>query len=41
MVSDVSQRKDLTSMPWQHYVKCTAGATRLEQGKVVRILATE
>ena len=41
MVSRVSQRNDLSGEPWQHYVKATAGATRLEQGKVVRILATE
>jgi hypothetical protein len=41
MVSDVSQRKDLSGQPWQHYVKSTFGATRIEQGKVIRILATE
>jgi len=41
MVSNVTQRTDLSSQPWQHYVKVTAGATRLEQGKVIRILATE
>ncbi len=41
MVSNVTQRTDLSSQPWQHYVKITAGATRLEQGKVIRILATE
>jgi hypothetical protein len=41
MQSDVSIRKDLTGLPWQHYVKATAGATRLEQGKIIRILATE
>jgi hypothetical protein len=41
MVSKVSQRDDLSGQPWQHYVKTTFGGTRIEQGKVVRILATE
>lgn len=41
MVSKVSQRDDLSGQPWQHYVKATFGATRIEQGRVIRILATE
>lgn len=41
MQSKVSQRDDLSGQPWQHYVKVTAGATRIEQGKVIRILAKE
>lgn len=39
--NDVSQRKDLSGLPWQLYSKATAGATRLEQGKVIRILCDE
>ena len=41
MTSSVDMRKDLSGHPWQHYAKMTFGATRLEQGKVIRILATE
>lgn len=37
----VTQRDDLTSQPWQIYTKSMAGATRLEQGKVVQILCNE
>ena len=37
IMTDVSQRKDLTSLPWQVYVKLTIGATRLEEKKVVKI----
>lgn len=37
IITDVSQRKDLTSLPWQAYVKMTMGATRLEEAKVVQI----
>lgn len=33
----ISQRNDLTSVPWQAYVKGTFGATRLEEKKVVKI----
>lgn len=35
--SDVSQRKDLKGHPWQAYIYMTAGATRLEEKKVVQI----
>lgn len=38
---NVSQRNDLSGLPWQLYSKCTAGATRLEQGKVIRVLCDE
>lgn len=38
MVSKVSQRDDLTSLPWQAYLKLSIGATRLEGAKVVEIL---
>jgi|SRR5882672_3550259 len=37
----VSQRNDLSSHPWQLYSKATFGATRLQQGKIIRVLATE
>ncbi len=37
MSSDLSQRKDLTGIPWQSYLKATFGATRLEEAKVVKI----
>lgn len=37
----VSQRNDLSSHPWQLYSKATFGATRLQQGKIVRVLASE
>jgi hypothetical protein len=37
--TDVSQRKDKRSLPYQAYVKGTFGATRLEEKKVVQIWA--
>jgi hypothetical protein len=37
MEVDISQRKDLSSLPWQAYLKMSAGATRLEEGKIVEI----
>jgi hypothetical protein len=36
--TDIAQRKDLQGIPWQAYVYMTAGATRLEEKKVVQIL---
>ena len=39
--TDITQRKDLQGLPWQAYVYMTAGATRLEENKVVRIWARE
>lgn len=36
-VTDISQRKDLQGLPWQAYVMMTAGATRLEKERVIRI----
>jgi hypothetical protein len=41
LTHNVSVRTDLSSQPWQLYSKNTAGATRLEQGKVLRILCGE
>lgn len=37
--TDVAQRKDLQGLPWQAYVYMTAGATRLEEKRVVQIWA--
>lgn len=37
IVTDISQRKDIQGLPWQAYVYMTAGATRLEEKKVVQI----
>jgi len=34
---DISQRKDLSGLPWQIHCMMSAGATRLQQGKVVQI----
>lgn len=39
IMTDVSQRKDLRSLPYQAYVMGTFGATRLEEKKVVQIWA--
>lgn len=38
-MTDVSQRKDLTSLPYQAYVMGTFGGTRLEEKKVVQVWA--
>lgn len=35
--NDISQRKDLQSLPWQIYTIMTAGATRIEENKVYAI----
>lgn len=37
MSHDVSQRKDLSGLPWQLYTSYAAGATRLEPGKMLEI----
>lgn len=39
IMTDVSQRKDLRSLPYQAYVMGTFGATRLEEKKVVQVWA--
>lgn len=36
-VTNISQRNDLQGLPWQAYVMMTAGATRLEKERVIRI----
>lgn len=39
--TDISERKDLTGLPWQVYATMTCGATRLEEKKVVEIKCSE
>lgn len=39
--TSISQRHDLQSEPWQAYVYMTAGATRLEEKKVVQVACDE
>ncbi len=39
--TDVDRRKDLQGHPWQAYVLLSAGATRLEEKKIVQILCEE
>lgn len=41
ITTDISQRKDLKGLPFQSYVYMTAGATRLEEKKVVEIKCAE
>jgi hypothetical protein len=39
--TDISQRKDLQGLPWQAYVYMTAGATRLEEAKMIEVKCSE
>jgi len=41
ITTDIAQRKDLQGLPWQAYVYMTAGATRLEEDKVMEIKCVE
>lgn len=41
METNISQRTDLSSQPWQAYVKLMIGATRLEEEKVIEIKCAE
>lgn len=41
IMTDVSQRKDLSSLPWQVLVQGTFGATRLEEKKIVELPCAE
>lgn len=41
MTTDISQRKDLSGHPWQAYLWMMAGATRLEEEKIVEIKCAE
>ena len=39
--NNISQRKDLSSLPWQIYTEAVAGATRTQPGKVIQILCAD
>lgn len=41
ITTDISQRKDIRSLPFQAYVYMTVGATRLEEEKIVEIKCAE
>ena len=41
ITTDVDQRKDLQGLPWQVYIYMTAGATRLEEKKVIEVICAE
>ena len=41
ITTDISQRKDLKGLPFQSYVYMTAGATRLEEEKIVEVKCSE
>ena len=41
ITTDISQRKDLTGLPFQAYVYMTVGATRLEEKKTIEIKCSE
>jgi hypothetical protein len=40
-LNDISQRKDLSSLPWQLYTAMSSGATRLEPGRLLQVLAAD
>jgi hypothetical protein len=39
--NNISQRKDLSSLPWQVYTEAVCGATRTQPGKVVQLLCAD
>lgn len=39
ITTDIAQRKDLQGLPWQAYLYMTAGATRLEEKRLVQVWA--
>lgn len=39
--NDVSQRKDLSSLPYQLYTSMSSGATRLEPGRLLQVLCAD
>lgn len=41
VMTDISQRKDLSSLPWQVLVQGTFGATRLEEKKIIELPCAE
>jgi hypothetical protein len=40
-VNDVSQRKDLSSLPYQLYTGMSSGATRLEPGRLLQVMCAD
>jgi hypothetical protein len=41
ITTDISVRNDLQGLPWQSYCYMTAGATRLEENKIIEIKCSE
>jgi hypothetical protein len=41
MKSSIDKRTDLTGIPWQAYIEMTAGATRLEENRVIEVKCSE
>jgi hypothetical protein len=41
MITNASQRLDLSSQPWQLYTRMTYGATRLQKGKLMVVYAND
>lgn len=41
MRNDVTQRKDLSSLPYQLYTQMSSGATRLEPGRLLQVLCAD
>lgn len=41
ITTDIDRRKDLSGLPYQAYIYMTAGATRLEENKVIEIKCAE
>lgn len=41
VTTDISQRKDLTGIPWQLYLKMSMGATRTEEKKIIEVKCAE
>lgn len=39
--TNISQRNDLQGEPWQAYSKLSIGATRIEEGRVIKVLCAE
>lgn len=39
--NDISQRKDLSGLPWQLYTGMSSGATRLEPGRLLSVLCAD
>ena len=39
--NNISQRKDLSSLPWQVYTEAVCGATRTQPGKLIQVLCAD